>query len=225
MFSPEKLKERRKRLGLTQQELADQLQVNKSSISHWEHGTTVPNQKNIQDLAAILQLTKEELEEHSELTSIYRKLQPANKERVVGYAQDLYAEQTATVQLYSIKVLRDIKLSAGHGEVFYNEHDTEEVFSDVDYSYDIATWIQGDSMEPMYLSGEVALIKADGFDYDGAVYAVVWYGHTYIKRVYREEDGLRLVSVNPAYPEKFAFYEDEPRIVGKVIGHFKPIEG
>ena len=40
--------------------------------------------------------------------------------------------------------------------------------------YDIAAWIQGDSMSPTYQNGEVALIQANGFDYDGAVYALTW---------------------------------------------------
>ena len=35
---------------------------------------------------------------------------------------------------------------------------------------------RGDSMEPRYHNGSVALIRETGFDYDGAVYAVVWNG-------------------------------------------------
>ena len=35
----------------------------------------------------------------------------------------------------------------------------------------------------------VALIKQTGFDYDGAIYAIDWDGQTYIKKVYREENG------------------------------------
>ena len=46
-------------------------------------------------------------------------------------------------------------------------------------------------------NGSVVLIRETGFDYDGAVYAVVCNNQTYIKRVYREEEGLRLVSINP----------------------------
>ena len=56
-------------------------------------------------------------------------------------------------------------------------------------------------------NGEVVLIKQTGFDYDGAIYAVDWDGQTYIKKVYREEDGLRLVSLNKHYADKFAPYE------------------
>ncbi len=79
-------------------------------------------------------------------------------------------------------------------------------------------------MEPTYLNGEVVLIKQTGFDYDGAVYAVEWDGQTYIKRVYREPEGLRLVSINQQYADKFAPYDENPRIVGKIVGNFMPVD-
>ena len=71
--------------------------------------------------------------------------------------------------------------------------------------------------------GSIALIKENDFDYAGAVYAVVWNGKTYIKKVYREEDGLRLVSINKKYKDLFAPFDDEPRVIGMVVGHFIPI--
>ena len=79
-------------------------------------------------------------------------------------------------------------------------------------------------MEPTYLNGEVVLIKQTGFDYDGDVYAVDWDGQTYIKKVYREEEGLRLVSLNKRYGDKVAPYDEDPRIIGKIVGNFMPIE-
>ena len=39
-----------------------------------------------------------------------------------------------------------------------------------------------------------------------------------------EEDGLRLVSINKKYKDKFAPYDDDPRIVGKIVGNFMPLE-
>lgn len=56
-------------------------------------------------------------------------------------------------------------------------------------------------MEPTYHNGSVALIRETVFGYDGAVYAVVWNSQTFIKKVYREEDGLRLVSKNKDYKD------------------------
>ena len=72
------------------------------------------------------------------------------------------------------------------------------------------------------IEGSVFHIRETGFDYDGAVYAVVWDSQTYIKKVYREEEGLRLVSINKDYPDKFAPFDENPRVVGKIVGHFMP---
>lgn len=117
------------------------------------------------------------------------------------------------------------RLSAGKGASYYEDNNYDTVYYDEDISHDLASWIWGDSMEPAYLNGEVALIKDTGFDYDGAVYAIDWAGQTYIKKVYKEKDGLRLVSLNKKYAPLFAHMDEEPRIIGKVIGHFMPFEG
>lgn len=94
------------------------------------------------------------------------------------------------------------------------------------YGYDFATWIKGTSMSPKYLDGEVALIRETGFDYDGAVYALVWNEQTYIKKLYKVEDGFRMVSINEVgNPERFISKDDNFRIVGLVVGHFMPVEG
>ena len=80
-------------------------------------------------------------------------------------------------------------------------------------------------MEPLYQNGEVALIKANGFDYDGAVYALSWNDSVYIKKLYREKNGFRMVSLNHDYPDRFISYEDQPQIVGLVVSHFMPVIG
>ena len=58
----------------------------------------------------------------------------------------------------------------------------------------------------------------------GAIYAIDWDGQTYIKKVYREGNGLRLVSLNRNYSDKFAPYDENPRIIGKIVGNFMPLE-
>ena len=106
---------------------------------------------------------------------------------------------------------------------YFTHFDT--VYFNEELAHDFASWVAGDSMEPKYQNGSVALIRETGFDYDGAVYAVVCNNQTYIKRVYREEDGLRLVSINPKYKDIFISYEEDPRIVGIIVGNFVPMEG
>lgn len=71
----------------------------------------------------------------------------------------------------------------------------------------------------------MALIRANGFDYDGPVYALSWNDSVYIKQLYREETGFRMVSLNGDYPDKFIPYEDEPRIIGLVVSHFMHVVG
>ena len=97
-------------------------------------------------------------------------------------------------------------MSAGIGSSVYNDQNYDTVFFDEELVHDFASWVYGDSMEPKNQNGSVALIRETGFDYDGAVYAVVCNNQTYIKRVYREEHGLKLVSINPKYREIFFFH-------------------
>lgn len=57
-----------------------------------------------------------------------------------------------------------------------------------------------------------------------AIYAVVWVGQTDIKKVYREGNCLRLVSHNAKYSDKYAPFAEGPRIIGKTVDNFTPVE-
>lgn len=228
MFSKERLKNRRNEKKLSQSEIASKIGINRTAFHNWENGKSVPNQKNLTALAKILDVPVTYFESEYNIVNNYLQLSPDNQAKAEDYVEDLLlSQQTSNVTpLFSVQVLSDIQLSAGLGEGFFDEFETETVYSDEEqYGYDIAAWIEGDSMEPVYKSGEVALIRSNGFDYDGAVYALSWKDSIYIKKLYRDEDGFRMVSLNKDYPEKFIPYEDEPRIVGLVVGHFMPFEG
>ena len=228
MFSGNRLKKIRESKNLSQVEIANFLKINRSSYNSWESGRAKPNQKNLSALAKILDVPVTYFESEFNIVNNYLQLSPENQERADEYVEELLlSQQTPNVTpLFSVQVLSDIQLSAGLGEGFFEEFETETVYADEEqYGYDIAAWIEGDSMKPVYKSGEVALIRSNGFDYDGAVYALSWNDSVYIKKLYRDEDGFRMVSLNKDYPEKFIPYEDEPRIVGLVVGHFMPVEG
>ncbi|HEM5243343.1 TPA: helix-turn-helix domain-containing protein, partial [Streptococcus suis] len=223
-----RLKQRRENQNLSQVEVANQLKINRSSYNSWESGRAKPNKKNLTAIAKILDVPVTYFESEYNIVNNYLQLSPDNQLKAEDYVEELLlSQQTSNViSLFSVQVLSDIQLSAGLGEGFFDEFETETVYSDEEqYGYDIAAWIEGDSMEPIYKSGEVALIRSNGFDYDGAVYALSWNDSVYIKKLYRDEYGFRMVSLNKDYPEKFIPYEDEPRIVGLVVGHFMPVEG
>ena len=227
MFSEISLKKRRLEKDLSQVEIAEMLSINKSSYSSWESGRAKPNQKNLAALAKILDVDVTYFESEYNIVNNYLQLSPDNQAKAEKYVDELLLSQPSKVTpLFSVQVLSDIQLSAGLGEFLFDEYETETVFSDEEQlGYDIATWISGKSMEPIYQDGEVALIRSSGFDYDGAVYALSWNDSVFIKKLYREKEGFRMVSLNDKYPDKFIPYEDEPRIVGKVVGHFMPVIG
>lgn len=224
MYQPEKLKQKREELGLEQQELAERIGVSKQAYFKWEKGLSKPTKANIAKLEKVLKVPEGYLSE-DEISSLYKQLTEPNQEKAITYVRDLVSSQ----KVISIAEKRSEyhvyeKLSAGIGASVYGDLDYDVVYYNEELPHDFASWVDGNSMEPTYQNGEVALIRETGFDYDGAVYAVVWDSQTYIKKVYREEEGLRLVSINKDYPDKFAPFDENPQVVGKIVGHFMPLE-
>mgnify|MGYP000023744664 FL=1 len=226
MFSKIRLKERRLAIGLSQVDISNKLAINRSSYSSWESGRANPNQKNLAALAKILDVDVTYFESEYHIVNNFLKLTTANQQKAEEYIEELLQSQHSdkVVQLYPVSVFSEVALSAPLEESLFDEYETETVYSDEEQlGYDVAAWISGKSMEPIYQDGEVALIRSSGFDYDGAVYALSWNDSVFIKKLYREKEGFRMVSLNDKYPDKFILYEDGPRIVGKVVGHFMPI--
>ena len=228
MYQPEKLKARRKELKLTQREIAEKLGISFQAYSAWERGIKEPSKEKVAQLENILKVSKGYFTQ-IEIVRLYHSLSKQGQEKVVLYARNLSQEEKVQKvapmpeRLYEYRVYE--RMSAGIGASVYDDQNFDTVYFNEELAHDFASWVSGDSMEPKYQNGSVALIRETGFDYDGAVYAVVCNNQTYIKRVYREENGLRLVSINPKYKDIFISYEEDPRIVGIIVGNFVPMEG
>ena len=227
MYQPEKLKARRKELKMTQKDIADQLGISYQAYSAWERGIKEPSKEKVKQLEQILKVPKGYFTE-IEIVRLYNTLSNKGKNQVVEYAHHLVQKEktqqviSVSENLYEYHVYE--KMSAGIGASVYDDRDYDIVYFDEELAHDFASWVSGDSMEPKYQNGSVALIRETGFDYDGAVYAVVCNNQTYIKRVYREEEGLRLVSINPKYEDLFITYDEDPRVVGVIVGNFMPLK-
>lgn len=224
MFSGNRLKAIRQENELTQENLGKLIGVGKVTISKWESGQTVPNAKHLQKLEETFLVESDYFDELFDISKSFRRLHSENQEKVVHFSNELLQSQGNLIHLYQYQIRDEIRLSAGRGEAVGNEYESRTVYSDKLYDYDVATWIRGNSMSPNYESGEVALIRETGYDYEGAVYAVVWNDETYIKKVFKEKGGLRLVSINKDYQDMFAPFDEEPIVVGRVVGHFFPME-
>jgi len=228
--------------GVDRNTLCADLDLKYTTVRDWLKGITYPRIGKIELLANYFGVNKSDLIEDKtevvkelkiptspivqKITEKVIKLTTTRKQKVLNYATEQLSEQSNEVisleeHLVEYKVYE--KLSAGTGFSYFDDGNYDTVFYNKDLDHDFASWVFGDSMEPKYKNGDVVLIKETGFDYDGAVYAVDWDGQTYIKKVYHEEDGLRLVSLNSKYKDKFAPYDEAPRIIGKIVDNFTPL--
>ncbi|WP_314913318.1 S24 family peptidase [Streptococcus constellatus] len=242
MYIGQKIKEFRTRVKMTQSDLADALNTTKQTISRYEKGDRKAGQDTLFALCDIFNVSIDDFfppiqSAQAPATSLVQQindtvvqLTPPNQKIVLRTSEDLLEGQKNREEKIT-KISEPLteyhvfeKLSAGNGYDYMEDRNYDVVFYNKDIDHDFASWVYGDSMEPKFLDGSVALIKDTGWDYDGAIYAVDWDGQSYIKKVYKEKDGLRLVSINDKYDDKFAKWEEEPRIIGKVVGNFMPVE-
>ncbi|OFR41568.1 phage repressor protein [Streptococcus sp. HMSC071H03] len=236
-----KIKEQRKLKGWTQLELGEKVGLGKNAISNYEKGFRSPKKNTMFDLAKAFDISIDDLfppiqtnivslpltNTAKAISDTVERLEEPRRVIVLDTAKmQLEEQKRAQNELSEERTEYHVfeKLSAGNGYDYMEDRNYDVVFYNKYIDHDFASWVYGDSMEPKYLDGSVALIKDTGWDYDGAIYAVDWDGQSYIKKVYKEKDGLRLVSLNDKYDDKFAKWEEEPRIIGKVVGNFMPIE-
>lgn len=229
----------RKQRGITQKELAKEVGITASTMTDYMKLRSAPSFGVIQKLADYFGVKKSDIdttfkEESSSLpdasdlltqqiTDKVVQLTTPNKKIVLRTSEELLEAQKGEGNEERFEYHVFEKLSAGTGYGYTEDRNYDTVYFDKDIAHDLASWVYGDSMEPKFVDGSVALIKDTGWDYDGAIYAVDWDGQTYIKKVYREPDGLRLVSLNPKYKDRFAPYDEDPRIIGKIVGNFIPL--
>lgn len=129
MFSKSRLKAKREEFGLSQNNIAIELAISRVAYNHWESGKTVPNQKHLTALAKILDVPVTYFESEYNIVNNYLQLSPDNQVKAELYVEELLiSQQTSNVTpLFSVQVLSDVQLSAGLGEGFFDEFETETV--------------------------------------------------------------------------------------------------
>ena len=83
---------------------------------------------------------------------------------------------------------------------------------------DFGIRISGDSMEPMYHTGDVAWVHKQDSISNGEIGIFYLNGNTYIKELHDGPDGVYLVSLNEKYHPIQIYESDSFKIFGKVIG-------
>lgn len=217
------LKERRLELGLTLEEVGDIVGVGKSTVRKWEQGmiSNMGRDKivSISKALKISPLDILEIEEQNNIYTIYNQLNPTRQTKVYNFATDQLNEQRVeetpaiyhTVQVYSL-------LSAGTGIVDLDPTDTTEIELNGHVPpHDLAFEVRGDSMEPVFENGEIVFVKKTQDIHNGQIIAVQINEEAFIKKVYINDDHMRLVSLNKEYEDIIANEDDDIRVVGKVL--------
>ena len=219
-------------------ELARRTDMAKSAISRYFNKSRQFPLNRVNDFAKALNTTPEYLLDVTpnsivldDINTIYSQLEPPRQDKVFTYAKEQLKEQKLLQDksaLYEVKVTE--KLAAGLGYSYQESNEVFLVYTDNDNlpNYDIASYITGDSMEPKYHDGDVALIQLGYDNIHGGVYAVDYDGESYLKKVFFENDRIRLVSINKKYDDIVIDLPVEQgtylNIVGKVVGSFTPVE-
>ncbi|QSR03139.1 helix-turn-helix transcriptional regulator (plasmid) [Lactococcus sp. LG1074] len=244
----ERLKNLREEGNYSQVFMADILDVSQGAYQKWESGARFPKIEQQKKLAEFFDVSisyligETNIKKATRIMDIMDKLSEPNQEETISFAQRKLEEQEEEnniIQIHSSLVPYEVEeeqaLSAGYGEGYTNTYTKETVYWNKDIAYDRAIRIKGESMEPEYHYGEIALIKyQECIDYPGQVCAVddVERGKAYIKCVSKTENGLLLESINDLedkegnrlFPNIFIPFEENPRIIGVVKEHFLPIE-
>ena len=80
-----------------------------------------------------------------------------------------------------------------------------------------AAYVRGDSMEPTLFDGDRIIFDDLGYDGQDGIYAIVYNGAGFVKRLQRGKDVLKIISDNRIYsPMEESGESDNFKIIGKV---------
>ena len=95
--------------------------------------------------------------------------------------------------------------------------DINPKFSDISMYF--ALKVKGDSMNPRILDGDVIIVKKQNDAETGDICVVMVNGYdATVKKIKKENSGLWLIPINPAFPTKFYSNQDITEIPVRIIG-------
>lgn len=196
---PQRLKQLRKEMGLSQKSLSEHLGVTQQAVGKWETGRSSPDPATLARLAELLETSADYLLGISE--------QPAEPA-----APSLpYAESP-------IPVIGTVR--AGYGSLAFEEDYGVEyacVKDPANYFYLV---VKGNSMEPRIQDGDLALVHRQPTLENGDLGVMVFgEGEGTLKKYIQRGNAVILQPFNPAYEEKVIRGEELNQlfIAGKVV--------
>ena len=191
----ELIKNRRKELGITLEEIGDYVGVSKTTVQRWESGNISNMRRDrIKKLSEILQLEAEELIGIEPLQdSTFTKI-PVLGSGAAG-----------------------LPVTAQEDVIGYEEVLKEWVVNDNVF----ALKIKGDSMEPRIVEGDIVIVRCQSDIENGETAIVMIDGEATCKKVVKHAEGVVLMANNPKYSPVYITSDEVKNksvsILGKVI--------
>ena len=237
MFNGSRLRSIRRGQNLTQEELAERLNIHVNTIRRWEQDKQAPDVRKLEALASALNTTVAYLS--GETDNPGRASAAAEQELPVSNVRPIPGPFVMVPVLGPESVL-----CCGPGSEI---SDISEVEDEVQYYEPVQkswltgtkgekpyyiTHVDGDSMEPLIQDGERVLVNPNEEVKHGDVAVVVWNGRVIIRGVKFERNGnVRLVPSNKDYQEDVVLAEDAPYtlyfkgVVIRYLGFDRPSRG
>lgn len=218
------IEERVKEMGISMSELARRVDMAKSALSRYFNRTREFPINRVNEFARVLGLTPEYIlgfEKKEDIIRIYNQLEPPRQKYVYSVAEKQLEEQNNVIDIsdYLEEELYGYA-SAGTGQQVYdNPVETIRLHkSDIPAQhYDLILQVVGDSMEPAFKDSEYIFIRKTDNLRNGQFGVFIIDGESYLKKVYVEDDHLRLVSLNDKYEDLIFTEDDGITLVGQVV--------
>lgn len=211
----QRVRERRKQLGMSQAELAKKLGVSLSAVSNYENGQNAVKEEVLFKLFRALDIDPNYLyqdsfsgkafvcsAEEQSLVRKYRELRIHGRQALHAMADTLGGYQAEMEEEITVGEIRQIPLyrnpaAAGYAApVFGEDFDYISVTGEVPQGAEYAVRIQGDSMEPYIRHGSIAYVNRDPLaSGDVGIFCVD--GDMFCKQYVRDKLGIiYLLSLN-----------------------------
>lgn len=192
--------------GLTGKEVAERVGVTQTYINKVETGNKKLSKKVFDNL--ILEMKgelKKELEDEFYLSGIPNQV------------------LSRIEHMSEIPYFPSVNASAGYG-CLNDDECLDHIDVPVKYSKkgNIAINVSGDSMSPKLETGDIIVVDTNQREfYDNKIVVINFNGELYVKKIFADQEGIKLISVNPYYPIIKVDDDDEFKVLGKVIFSFR----
>jgi len=213
--------------------LSKKIKISPSSLSRYVAGKMSPKITTIQVISELFGINPVWLmgydvpkysdnREVIKVTNLYKSLNKNNQEKTIDYMEYLKSKQSSleisedvTPYMSTIKIVGQ---TAAGSPLEYGDSINDDIdnLSDVPPNADFALTVKGDSMEPLIKNGSIIYIHSQEDVENGTVSVVEIDGAVTCKKVYKEDNQLKLVSLNDKY-EPMLIDKGDVRILGKVI--------